>query len=201
MSTAIDFYFDFSSPYGYFASTRIDALAAQYGREVRWHPILLGAVFKLTGSAPLPTVPLKGEYALYDFARTARFHDIAYKQPNVLPISSQAAARATLWVRATRGEAASHEFVRAVYRAYYAEGVDITDQEQLARVTAAAGFNAAEMIEAINSPAIKDQLKEEVAAAIDNKVFGSPFVIVDGEPFWGFDRFDQLETFLKNGKI
>ncbi|HKA43994.1 MAG TPA: DsbA family protein, partial [Burkholderiales bacterium] len=46
MGTApIDFYFDFSSPYGYFASNKIDELAAKHGRTVIWRPILLGAVF------------------------------------------------------------------------------------------------------------------------------------------------------------
>ena len=59
MPAAIDFYFDFSSPYGYLASTQIDALAARHGRAVTWRPILLGAIFKTTGSQPLPTIPLK----------------------------------------------------------------------------------------------------------------------------------------------
>ncbi|MGQ0526352.1 MAG: DsbA family protein, partial [Betaproteobacteria bacterium] len=56
----IDFYFDFSSPYGYFASTRIEDIATRHGRDVIWRPILLGAVFKVTGQQPLPTIPLKG---------------------------------------------------------------------------------------------------------------------------------------------
>ena len=55
MAAAIDFYFDFSSPYGYFASTKIDALAAKYGREAVWRPFLLGAAMKITGGAPLPS--------------------------------------------------------------------------------------------------------------------------------------------------
>ena len=67
MKSLIDFYFDFSSPYGYLASTRIDALAERYEREVAWHPILLGVVFKTTGGMPLPSIPLKGQYALHDF--------------------------------------------------------------------------------------------------------------------------------------
>ena len=53
MPTPIDFYFDFSSPYGYFAAEKIDALGAKYGRAVNWHPILLGAVFKINGQQPL----------------------------------------------------------------------------------------------------------------------------------------------------
>ena len=34
MSAPIDFYFDFSSPYGYLASEQIDALAARHDRAV-----------------------------------------------------------------------------------------------------------------------------------------------------------------------
>ena len=76
MAAPIDFYFDFSSPYGYLAAQKIDALAAKHGRTVDWHPLLLGVVFKETGMAPLTMVPLKGEYSKRDFARSARFHGI-----------------------------------------------------------------------------------------------------------------------------
>ena len=66
MADPIDFYFDFSSPYGYFAAEKIDALAAQHGRGVNWRPILLGAVFKVNGQQPLANIPLKGDYAAHD---------------------------------------------------------------------------------------------------------------------------------------
>ena len=69
----IDFYFDFSSPYGYFASQKIEALAEKHGRTVDWHPMLLGVVFKQTGAAPLTEIPVKGPYSKRDFARSARF--------------------------------------------------------------------------------------------------------------------------------
>ena len=39
----------------------------------------------------------------------------------------------------------------------------------------------------------------EVDAAIEAGVFGSPFVFVDGEPFWGLDRFGQVERWLETG--
>ena len=63
----IDFYFDFSSPYGYLASQKIEALAEKHGRTVDWHPMLLGVVFKQTGAAPLTEVPVKGPYSKHDF--------------------------------------------------------------------------------------------------------------------------------------
>ena len=63
MAAPIDFYFDFSSPYGYVASHKIDALAAKHGREAAWRPFLLGVAFKATGQQPLPSIPIKGDYA------------------------------------------------------------------------------------------------------------------------------------------
>ena len=66
----IDFWFDFSSPYGYLLSERIDEVAARFGRKVRWHPILLGVVFNATGSAPLTSQnPAKAAYSVLTASR------------------------------------------------------------------------------------------------------------------------------------
>ncbi len=201
MTADIDFYFDFSSPYGYFASTGIDALAAKYGRKVKWHPVLLGVVFKVSGAQPLTMVPLKGDYSIHDFKRTARFHGIEFNFPNVFPIASQNAARAVLWLQANAGEDKARSFAKAVYRAFFVEGKDISDLANLQAVMTQEGLDVARLLDAINQPAIKEQLKQEVEQAVKNGVFGSPYIVVDGEPFWGFDRFDQLEATLKSGKI
>ncbi len=201
MSKPIDFYFDFSSPYGYFASTRIEALAARYGRTVNWHPVLLGVVFKTTGAAPLPLVPLKGEYALLDFERSARYHGIDYQRPADFPLSTQAPARAMLWLKKHHGDVQAVAFCKAVYRAYFVDGQNISRPEVLAPIAEAIGIAGQELVDGSNNNLIKEQLKTEIEIAMTRGVFGSPFMIVDDEPFWGFDRFEQLEAFLKNGKI
>lgn len=201
MSTSIDFYFDFSSPYGYFAATKIDALAATYQCAVTWHPVLLGIVFQKTGCAPLTAVPLKGDYAIIDFERTARFHGIPFKRPAIFPISTQAPARAMLWLQTTAGDAKAIQFAKAVYHAYFVDGIDISSPDNVAKIGASIGVNAAALSAAIGSIEVKEQLKTEVAQAIEQGVFGSPYIVVNGEPFWGFDRFEQIEATLKNGKI
>jgi 2-hydroxychromene-2-carboxylate isomerase len=201
MNRHIDFYFDFSSPYGYFASTRIEALAAKYGRTVKWHPLLLGVVFKTTGGIPLTQAPMKGKYAFHDFDRTARFHGIPYQRPDTFPLPTQFAARAMLWIRQAHGDDLAVEFAKAVYRAYFFEGLNISVTESVASVVAAVGLDAAAVTEAANSEPVKERMKKEMDTAMGLGVFGSPFTIVDGEPFWGFDRFYQIEEYLKNGKI
>jgi 2-hydroxychromene-2-carboxylate isomerase len=198
MANAIDFYFDYSSPYGYIAAMKIDELAARHGRTVNWKPILLGAVFKVTGAQPLPTLPLKGDYAKRDIARSARFHGIKFKYPSKFPIASQAPARAFYWANDSDPMLA-RKLAKALYQAYFVDDRDISSPEVTAEVAATLGLKRDEVFAAINDPAVKDRLKNEVDAAIKLGVFGSPYIVIDGESFWGVDRFDQIERWLGTG--
>ena len=103
MAQPIEFYFDFSSPYSYFASARLDDLAGHYGRVVRWRPILLGAAFKVSGMQPLLEIPLKNEYARRDIARFARLLDLRFRLPEKFPFAAVAASRAFYWLDAQDG--------------------------------------------------------------------------------------------------
>lgn len=199
MSQAIDFYFDFSSPYGYFAATKIDALAAKYGRATIWRPILLGAIFKVTGQQPLTTIPMKGSYAQHDLTRSSRWFGVPFKMPGKFPIATTAACRAFYWLN-DRDPAAARALAQALYRAYFAEDRDISNPEVTANVAAKLGHDKEAVTQAINDAAVKERLKSEVDAAIERGVFGSPYIIVDGEPFWGSDRLDQIERWLADGK-
>ena len=200
-ASVIDFYFDFNSPYGYFASTRIDALAAKYGRSVRWHPLLLGAVFKAIDTRTPAETPLKRDYFWRDVARSARHHGIGYRRPSVFPFASQHASRAMLWLQRTHGAAAAIAFAHRVFRATFERNIDVGQVAAVLDIAAEAGADRAALATALETPEVKEMLKSEVAQALEYGVFGAPYMIVDGEPFWGFDRFDQLETFMQNGAI
>ena len=198
MANPIDFYFDFSSPYGYFASTKVDDLAAKHGRSVVWRPILLGAVFKITGQQPLPTIPLKGSYAAHDLARSARLLKVPFKLPTKFPIGATAPSRAFYWV-GDKDSALARKLAQALYHAYFAEDRDISNPEVTGNVAAKLGVDKGELTQALAEPAVKERLRIEVDAAIERGVFGSPYIVVDGEPFWGSDRLDQVEKWLQTG--
>jgi len=198
MAASIDFYFDFSSPYGYIGSTKIEQLAARHARSVTWRPMLLGAAFKATGMSPLPQVPLKGDYAKRDFGRSARYHGAPFKYPSTFPISTVAAARAFYWLNGKDPKKAV-ELAKALLKAYFVDDVNISDAENVIRIATAAGCKADEVRAALNDQTVKDQTKAEVDAALAKGVFGSPYVVIDGEPFWGVDRFDQVDKWLASG--
>jgi 2-hydroxychromene-2-carboxylate isomerase len=196
MKAAIEFYFDFSSPYGYFAAEQIEALAARHGRSTQWRPILLGAVFKVTGQQPLVTIPLKGGYAEHDLARSARGYGLPFRKPARFPVATTAACRMFYSLTDT-DPAAAKTLAMALYRAYFVDDRDISDPAAVVAVATALGHDGAALSAALEDPALKDRLRQEVDAAVARGVFGSPYLIVDGEPFWGADRLDQMERWLQ----
>ena len=198
INKAIDFYFDFSSPYGYLASVKIDALAAAHGREVAWHPILLGPAFKLSGNVPLIGQPLKGDYSKRDFVRTAKYLQIPFVMPAVFPISTVAAGRAFYFLN-DQNPALAKTLARALFHRYFAEGVDITTAEAVIAVAQQHGIDAAALTAALADPAVKERFKAAVDASLAKGVFGSPYIVVDGEAFWGSDRLDQIDAWLRLG--
>ena len=198
MTNPIQFYFDFASPYGYMAATKISALAAKHGRAVEWKPILLGVVFKVTGAVPLPSAPLKGEYSRRDMERSARLFKVPFKWPSKFPIAGQSPSR-VIYSLEGQGAARQEEVTLALYRAYMVDDRDISSPEIAAEVAASAGMDRQKVLDAIADPVMKEKLKTETEAAIQLGVFGSPYVIVDGEPFWGFDRLEHVDRWLQHG--
>jgi len=198
MPAPIEFYFDFSSPYGYLASTKIDKLAENHGRAVGWHPILLGVVFKETKSAPLTTIPLKGDYSIRDFQRSAGFLGVDFTMPQTFPIATQQAARAFYWAQ-QQNPGAAKALAKALFHAYFVENRNISSAETVADIAAGLGHDRASVLAAVNDQAIKDKLRQECETALKKGVFGSPYIIVDGEPFWGSDRLDQIDRWLETG--
>lgn len=188
MAAAIDFYFDFSSPYGYLAAEKIDALAARHGRTVTWRPTLLGAAFKLTGASPLPSIPIKGEYAKRDFLRSARFHGVQMRIPDAFPVGTLAACRA--FYAAPKDKQVP--LAKALYRAYFVDNLNIGEADNVLKVAGSLGLKPD-----LSDSSLKERTRSEVDAAIARGVFGSPYIVVDNEPFWGIDRFDQLDRWLR----
>ena len=152
MAKPMEFYFDFSSPYGYFAAEKIDALAARHGREVIWRPFLLGVAHKLTGGKAPIDVPLKDAYYRNDFARSARFLGVKFRLPSKFPIASIAPSRAFYWLDA-KDPARAKALALALYRALFIDDVDISEAENVVSVCAKLGLDAGEVRAALGLPA------------------------------------------------
>lgn len=198
MAAEISFRFDFSSPYSYFASERIDALAARHGREVTWRPLLLGVIFQHWNTVSLVQQPGQGDYAPRDMARSARFLGLPFRFPSRFPLPTQQAARAFYWLH-DHDAAEARQFAHAVFRAYYVDDRDISAPATVLDIAADIGVERQALTAALASTELKERLKRENEAAIADGVFGAPWIVVDGEAFWGADRLPQIDKWLETG--
>ncbi len=198
MSGPIEFYCEFASPYGYLAATRIGRIAAKHERDVRYRPVLLGPIFKLTGAIPLAQMPLKGEYMARDVARFARLLGEPMGWPAGQPTNGLHAARAFYFLEPD-DPAAAWALYMTLYRRYWVEGLAADAPEIVADVAASLGHDRAAILAGMAADATKDRTRAANDAAVEAGVFGSPFIIADGEPFWGADRLDQVDRWLAGG--
>lgn len=191
----LDFWFDYSCPYAYVASERVEALAARTGARLRWRPMLLGGVFaarqtpqNLTTTLP----PAKARWQLQDQHRLAQLAGAPFSPPAAHPRRTVAALRATL----ARGN--DPALIHAFYRAYWAEHRAIEDLDV---VRAIAGD--------LDLEGQRDRLRAETDEAIRRGIFGAPtYVVWDGpadDPatptglWWGGDREPLVEAALLQG--
>ena len=195
MTSPLDFYFDFSSPYAYFAAMEIDEFGAKHDVKVNWRPILLGAVFKKTGAKPLLLTPLKGDYAHHDLERTARLKRLPFVLPPIFPFAGLAACRAYYWIR-RQDEELARSFAKNIFKAGYQMGLDISDAQTIVDLSIALGLDSGRVGPALQSDPVKEELRSEVAIAEQRGVFGSPYFIYEEEPFWGYDRLPLLGNWL-----
>src|SRR5258705_13738606 len=87
----------------------------------------------------------------------------------------------------------------ALSGAYFPEEGNLPPADNVVSVCAKFGLNADEVRAGIGDPAVKDRTKTEVDGAIASGAFGSPYIVIDGEPFWGSDRLDQIDKWLATG--
>lgn len=195
----IEFFFDFISPYGWFAAEQIGVLAQGFERRVNWRPFLLSVtVAQIMKAAPPLELPLKGPYLLHDIRRSARFYGLAFSESARFGFNSVYAARAVTWVRSHAPEQAE-PLTLALYKAHWSVGRDISETSTVLDIVEETGLDREGAAEALSNPEIKTAFRRDVASAIELGVFGSPTFLVDGEMFWGADRLPMLATWLEKG--
>lgn len=197
----LDFWFEFASTYSYPAAMRIADLANAAGVTVRWRPFLLGAIFQAQGltTSPFNVNPAKGRNMLRDLERQCAALGLPFRKPEPFPQASLLAARVAL---VGLEEGWGEDFVRAVYRAEFADCRQIGDAAVIGELVAALKQDPKVVAARAQSDAIKAKLRANTEEAQHLGVFGAPsFVTQDGELFWGNDRLEQALDWAKNAAL
>jgi 2-hydroxychromene-2-carboxylate isomerase len=187
------FWFDYSCPFAYLASTQVEALAARTGAELVWEPMLLGGVFRAAGTPQnLMNVlsPAKAAHNGADMHRWAELFGVTLRMPPTHPMRTVEALRATLLA------GVDPRVVHGFYRAYWVEGRAPSDEATMRDVLSAAGHDAGAILARLEEPSVKDDLRARTDRAIALGIFGAPAFELDGRIWWGQDRMHFVERAL-----
>jgi 2-hydroxychromene-2-carboxylate isomerase len=190
----LDFYFDYLSPYAYFAWRKVTRFCEDRGLVLNIHPVVFGKLLDHWGQLGPAEIPPKREWLIKYCVRYAQQHGFKFKGPQFHPFNSLAALRLSLSEVSGKNQ---QKVVTEIFEAGWARGRDIGDTQTLVSVLESAGIDGAALAEEINKPIIKEQLKNETDKAIELGVFGIPTIIIDEQLFWGNDQFDHIALHLQ----
>lgn len=187
----LEFWFDYSCPYAYLASTQVEALAARCDARLLWEPMLLGGVFKANATPQnLSEVlsPAKKRHNELDMQRWAAHWNVPLNKPAGHPMRTVEALRATLAC------GIDPKVVHGFYRAYWVEGREPSARETIRDVVSAAGHDADAVLAKLDG--YKDELFARTDRAIEKGIFGAPAFVVGDQLWWGQDRMHFVEAAL-----
>jgi 2-hydroxychromene-2-carboxylate isomerase len=199
-ATDLEFWFEFGSTYSYLSAARIEGLAAAAGVPVVWEPFLLGPIFAEQGwdDSPFNVYPAKGRYMWRDIERLCAIYGIPFAKPSRFPRNGLLAARVACLARAA-SEPWLPDFVRAVFRANFAEDREIGDAAEVRSILDSLGQPGGRLVEQAKASENKLRLREQSRRAGELGIFGAPSFVVGGELFWGNDRLEDALAWAKSG--
>ena len=204
MTQTVELYWSFRSPYSYLVVPRLIALEQTHDVRIEVRPVLPIAVRQPDFFANAD--PLWFAYLMRDCHRSAQFIGMPFRWPRPDPVVMDLATRTYPKVqphihRLTRlGQLAAERgqglpFLHEVSHALWSGEVDSWHEgEHLAEAAARAGCDLAEMdaVLAVEAERLDAAIKANEAAQREGGHYGVPLMVLNGEPFFGQDRVEQL---------
>ena len=189
----LQFFFDVVSPYAWLGWHELDARRTQLQLEVQPVPTLFGVLLDARGGVGPAEIPEKRAYTFRDVQRCALLAGLQLSGPPRHPFNPLKALRLCAAVAAAE---ARFQLAGRLLDAAWAEGRDIESDDVLRDVLSTSGLAPA-LLDSIATKAVKDRLRAHVEQALTLGVFGVPTFVVGTELFWGHDRLEHVEAFLR----
>jgi 2-hydroxychromene-2-carboxylate isomerase len=195
MPKVCEYFFAPHSPWAYLGHARLAALVRQYGVQVEIKPCDLGKVFSISGGLPLPKrAPQRQAYRLIELKRWSEFLGLPLNlQPKFFPVPPDLAAKFIIAAQLAHGTNTALDLTGAVMKALWAEDKNISDADTLAGIAAAFELDGRALVKSAETASVQTEYDRFTDQAMAGNVFGSPWYVVDGEPYWGQDRLDFVE--------
>ena len=203
MDVSVEFHFDFGSPNAYLAHRVIPSIVARTGVPIRYVPVLLGGVFKLTGNVS-PAVSLQGiknkpEYQALEMRRFLQQHGIDDFRFNPhFPVNTLQLMRGC-FVAERLG--CFERYVDEIFRHMWNAPKKLDDPDVLRVALGESELDAKLLLEGIQDPAVKQALIANTESSVARGVFGAPSFFVGPELYFGKDRLREVEEEILRRRV
>ena len=203
MSDPITLYFDIPSAHTYLGVEELQKVAARHGREIDWVPISLMAVWKIHDYMPIGNPIAKGRYIKKDFTRTAGLLGLPLNIPKSFPRGDLSQARHLIWrIRAQDLGQGKYPGPSTLMLGLLGRRSRIWRSRAMRKKAAVCrrslGIDAADVDAAADDAAAAEACATASREAAEAGVFGTPYMVADGEPFWGHDRIRYLDMWFNS---
>lgn len=187
MIKPFEFYFDFASPYSFLAHKEIRRIEKESSVKIKYMPVLLGALLKLSGSVANIEIQNKGRYMIRDCKLWAEKYKIDFKFNSYFPIKTLNLMRCVL---IAERDDFSQNFINKAFDAIWKDGLNLNDNTVFENLLKNLDLNPKKILIEISDIKIKDELKKRTDDAFNKGIFGAPTFIVNNKIFWGQDRLE-----------
>ena len=185
---AADWYFDFLSPFSYLQLVQFDRLPPDL--EITYRPVLFAGLLGHWEHKGPAEIPAKRVHTYRWCHWYAARHGIPFRMPPAHPFNPLRPLRLAV------AQGAEPALIRAVFDAIWAEGRDVSRDDEWQGLTERLAIADAD--EAIARPEVKEALKKSTDEAARRGVFGVPTFAIGGELFWGLDATDLVLDYLND---
>ena len=194
----LEYHFDIVCPYAYLGSTQITSICEKHQASLSWHPVLLGGILKSVEVDPMFTTklsPAKAKHNVLDMYRHADMMGVPFQFNPLHPIRTVKVQRALVVAEAPP------ILIKKLYDAYWVDSLDLSQESELKAVLDDAGCDGQAILEEIENPAVKAQLRQATDDVVARGAFGVPAMFVGNELVWGQDRLHFVERLLEGGQL
>lgn len=184
-----DWYFDFVSPFAYFAWLRLAEFPNDV--EIRYRPILLAGLLDHWGQKGPAEIETKRAWTYRWCTWWAAEHSIAFRFPRAHPFNPLPYLR--LAIAAGNTQHAIH----TIFQALWTTGADTSSERVLDELLESLHVDRTQL----RTDEVKSALRLETQAALGQGVFGVPTFVIDNELFWGEDALGFVKAYLADPGI
>lgn len=190
----LSFYFDYLSPYAFFASRQLPALCQKHGVKLDYCPALFAGLLNHWGQLGPAEIPPKARHTAKQCMRYAAMNGITYNGPKYHPFNPLTSLRVSTVEVAGEDQA---KVIDCLYSLGWEEGGDLGDDETIAEALVTADLDGPGLVARCKEPLVKKALRANTNSAIGRGVFGVPTMLIDDQLFWGIDQLEYLDLYLQ----